>query len=290
MDEDKLKKIIEQEMIKRNNQPIDDFVGYSAFEMHQLLYNPFGANSPLKLQDLSDQDYQQMPIFNLIKDLGEIIHSQGGLKLTAVGNLPVTVVTELYSRNYLQQEFPFNPEKPKKEADVFPVRLTRIIMELGAMTKIQKNKLTLTAKGIKLLNGKYKELFSHIFSVFTTKFNWAYYGIVDDEKIGQMGYAFTILLVSIYGHEKHTELFYAKIYFKAFPRLLDELQSRILSKMELGTIVYNQRVFSLFMRFFGLVKIFEVSGKVNGDQLIKTKLFDALFKRHPHREFGAKDL
>ncbi len=278
-------------MILQNNLPIDDFAGYSAFEMHQLLYDPFGTNSPLKLQELTDQEYDQMPMLKMIKGLGEILHAQGGLKLTAAGYLPVKVVTEFFSRDYLEYGIPEHDlNKPRKEADAFPVRLTRIIMELAGMTKIQKNKLTLTAKGIKLLAGQYKDMFRHVFHVFTTKFNWAYYGVVDDEKIGQMGYAFTILLVSIYGLEKHSELFYAKIYFKAFPRLLDELPSRILSKLELGTIIYNQRVFSLFLRYFGLVKIFEVKYEINRDQIIKTNLFDALFKRHPHRVFVSKDL
>lgn len=70
---DDIQKHIDKAMNEQNNRSIPEFEGYSPFEMHQVLHFTFGADSPIKLQKLSDPDYKMIPILNLVKYLTDLI-------------------------------------------------------------------------------------------------------------------------------------------------------------------------------------------------------------------------
>ena len=77
MDPEELKKHIDDILFDQNNRAIPEFEGYSHFEMHQLLYNTFGTDSPVSLRKLSDPYYQQIPLLNQIKYLMQRIDEAG---------------------------------------------------------------------------------------------------------------------------------------------------------------------------------------------------------------------
>ncbi len=56
-------------MNEQNNRSIQEFEGYSPFEMHHILHFTFAKDSPFQLQKLSDTDYKKIPILNQVKDL-----------------------------------------------------------------------------------------------------------------------------------------------------------------------------------------------------------------------------
>jgi len=129
-----------------------------------------------------------------------------------------------------------------------------------------------------------------IFKTITTKFNWAYYDGYGDDQIGQLGFGFSLILMSKYGKDEHLDQFYADKYFKAFP---DLIESDSLTGFETGdrrsTKCYSLRTFDRFLVYFGLIKIKMAEKSWDSDKfIIKTQLFDKLIKVQPHNKVSIK--
>ncbi|UBM61386.1 hypothetical protein LA303_08110 [Candidatus Sulfidibacterium hydrothermale] len=169
-----------------------------------------------------------------------------------------------------------------KETDSMSINLTRILSELSRVVKKRNNTLTLTQKGKVELNDNHK-LLESIFTTFGKKFNWAYYDGYGDNLIGQLGLGFSLILLSKYGDEKRLDSFYSNKYFKAYPRLLDNIQpTKYDTKINQATRCYSLRTFDRFLEYFGLIKI-DTEKKWNSNKyIIKTELFDKLIKVRPH--------
>src|SRR5689334_3189016 len=89
-----------------NDTPLDDFCGLTSREMHQLLYYPYGKNSPLQVRsDIGDETLDGIPFFRLMEELLRIIRREGFIRLTPLGALPRKVLQELYSHRLLPEEF-----------------------------------------------------------------------------------------------------------------------------------------------------------------------------------------
>lgn len=60
------------------------------------------ANSPVKLgEGLSHEIYDQIPFLKLVVTFLAIVEREGGLKLTPTGRIPVKILVELYSYNFI---------------------------------------------------------------------------------------------------------------------------------------------------------------------------------------------
>jgi hypothetical protein len=118
----------------------------------------------------------------------------------------------------------------------------------------------------------------------TTKFNWAYCDRFGDNQIGQLGYGFSLILLSKYGNTKRPDKFYAEKYFKAFPKLVETENTPLYETTERHLYnCYSMRTFDRFLKYFGLVTMESVGEKWSIDSLIaKTDLFDKLIKVRPH--------
>ncbi|MDF1550164.1 MAG: hypothetical protein P1P88_20225 [Bacteroidales bacterium] len=283
MDLKDIQKHIDQVMNEQNNKPIPEFEGYSPFEMHKILHFTFAIDSPLKLQKLSDADYQRIPILNQIRYLVDLIEKNGEIKLTNKGFLPTKLVSDLYSQGFLKEEhIEKGISKLYKETDSMTINLTRILTELSGLTKKRNGKLSLTKSSQKILADN-EELLRQIFLTFTNKFNWPYYDGYGENQIGQLGYGFSLILLSKYGQIKRLDSFYAEKYFMAFPKLLDSLEPTYGTLERYSTKCYSIRTFERFLDYFGLVTIEEE--KKGFDSIIyitKTDLYDRLIKCTPH--------
>lgn len=93
-----------QYMDRQNNRSIPEFEGYSPNEMQYLLHDPFGPDSPLKLNVLDEADYRLIPMLNMIRYLGGLLKKTGEMKLTAKGYLPVKIVADLYEQGFYKEE------------------------------------------------------------------------------------------------------------------------------------------------------------------------------------------
>ena len=282
-DIDELHKYAAKYIEQTKDAPLPDFEGYSPNEMTFLFYNPYDDKSPMKLQTLDDSDYKRIPIFNLIKYLANRIVADGEIKLTQNGNLPKKIVSELYSQGFIEDYFIENGlSKPYYEEKIEGIHLTRIILQLSGMTKKRNNKISLTLKGNRLLSNN-DELLKLIFKTFTQKFNWGYFDLYETEA-GQMGFAFSLFLVSKYGDTKRLDKFYAKKYFNAFPKFLDSSEfNDVLSEEKLERC-YSIRTFDRFMDYFGLIQIDADDKIIPSEKFItKTDLLDKFIHFEPHQ-------
>ncbi|MEA2104426.1 MAG: hypothetical protein U9P79_07290 [Candidatus Cloacimonadota bacterium] len=281
----KLQSHIDKIMNEQNNQGLPDFEGFSPIEMEYIINETFGKNCPIELLTLTELEYQRIPILNQIKYLLQHIENCGELKLTAKGFLPTKIVADIYSQRFIKDDMiESGISKLYKESDSMSINLTRILIEISGLVKKRNGKISLTKKGEKIYSNNF-ELLKLILETFGTKFNWAYYDGYGDNQIGQLGFGFSLILLSKYGFEKQLDHFYSNKYLKAFPKLIDNIQSSQFdtSKSQAGKC-YSLRTFDRFLEYFGLVKI-ESKDRIFADKYItKTELFDKLIKVRPHNK------
>lgn len=284
MDLEDIQRNIDKITNEQNNRTIPEFEGYSPFEMHQVLHFALGADSPIRLQKLSDPDYREIPIFNLVRYLTDLISKSGEIKLTNKGFLPTKIVSDLYQQGFMKEKHIENGiSKLYKETDSMSVNLSRIVADLAGLIKKRNGKISLTKKGEKTIEDDFR-LLTTIFEAFTTKFNWAYYDGYGEDNIGQVGYGFTLILLSKFGNEKRLDSFYAGKYFKAYPNLLESIEPSYGTLENYAINCYSIRSFERFSHYFGLVNINEEGRGLNSEKFItKTDLFDRLIKVQPHK-------
>ncbi len=287
MDLKDIQKHIDQVMSEQNNRSIPEFEGYSPFEMHKILHFTLAIDSPLRLQKLPEADYKKIPILNLIKYLTDLIEENGEIKLTNKGFLPTKVVSDIYQQGFLKEEhIEKGISKLYKETDSMTVNLSRILIELAGLAKKRNGKLSLTKSSKKIL-GDNEEFLRQILLTFTNKFTWAYYDGYGENQIGQLGYGFSLILLSKYGHLKRLDSFYAEKYFKAYPKLLDSVEPTYGTLESYAARCYSIRIFERFLDYFGLITINEEKKGLDSIKFItKTELFDRLINVRPHSRVG----
>jgi len=278
-----IQKHIDKVMDEQNNRSIPEFEGYSPFEMHQILHFTFEPKSPIKIQKLSESDYQMIPILNQIKYFTDLISKTGEIKLTNKGFLPTRIVSEIYHQGFLEEvHIEKGISKLYKETDSMTVNLTRILTELAGLVKKRTGKISLTKNGEKTIKDDFR-LLKTVLDTFTKKFNWAYYDGYGDNQIGQLGYGFSLILLSKYGHENRLDSFYSEKYFKAYPQLLDSIEPNYGTLESYSTGCYSIRTFERFLDYFGLIRIDEQGKSLDSKTYItKTNLFDKLINVRPH--------
>ncbi len=286
MKEEDIQRQLNQLMNEQNNRGTSKFEGYSPLEMHHILNSTFGSDSPIQLQELLDSDYQKIPILNLVKYLTGLINKSGEIKLTKMGFLPKKIVLDIYAQGFINEG---NIEsgffKLNKEADSISINLTRILIEIARLTKKRNGKLSLTKTGEIIISNNHV-LLKTIIDAYTTKFNWAYFDNFGENRVGQLGFGFSMILLNKYGLEKQLDQFYTDKYFKAFPGLMENITSTgIMPKEKYLSQCYSWRTFDRFLNYFGLIKIQMTNKKWDADKYItKTELFNKLINVRPHNK------
>ena len=267
-----IEKYVIEAINKKNNEPVADFEGYPPTEMQFILYNTFDSKSPVQLLNASHNTYQNVPIFNQVKFLFDLINEQKELKLTNKGFLPTKIVAELYGKGFLKDYFIENGiSKLYKESDVPTINLAKILVELSTLVKKRNNKLSLTKKGIEQINND-NLLFRNIFETFTKKFNWSYFDGFSNEEIAQSGFGFTLILLDKYGKEYRNPEFYADKYLKAFDFKSKNSESEFVDNPKTA---YKIRTFERFLDYFGFT---EYDDNEKNPKVRKTKIFNELIK------------
>ena len=292
--DNELQQFARQYMDRQNNRPIPEFEGYSPNEMQYLLHDAFGPESPMKLNFLDETDYRLIPMLNIIRYLGERLKETGGIKLTAKGFLPVKMVAELYEQGFYKEYIiESGIVKLYKQTDSHSIDLARKLSDMSGLTKKRNRKLSLTKNGEKLLENN-AELLRQLLLTFGNKFNWAYYDNYESDQIGQIGFAFSLVLLKRYGDKKRRDTFYAQKYFKAFPNVYEggNAQTEIEENpWNPARNCYFIRTFERFLHLFGLVEI--ETEKVSMKEqwfpekhyITRTALFHRLISCAPHRKF-----
>ncbi len=269
-------------MKAQNTSGLAQFEGCSPEEMHQMIHFPLEKKCPVTFKKLTAVQYSKIPILNQAKYMMNLLDEAKELRLTTKGFLPVKVVKDIYSQGFIKDEIiEQGISKIYKETDSVTIRLPRILLELGGITKKRNNKLSLTKKGKELLKDD-EGLLMNLFLTHGKVFNLAYFDYHGDNSIAQMGFAFSLFLLHKYGKKKRMGDFYAKKYFVAFPMLLNRVAPNSYRTIEqTANNIYTLRTFNRFFWYYGLVDM-NIS-YVDPVELKTTELFDELIAvKMPH--------
>jgi len=275
MDLEELNKQIKAEVDLMNNRPLDEFDGRTPREMFYILNDPFHMDSPLQFKNKIDKDVlDKIPFLKLTSIFLNQLKEQQPLKLTVTGNLPLKLVRFLYdTRLFPSESIDSGFSSIRSENDMVYVHIMRLLCEITGLMKKQKGKLSLTRKGNSLLKDENLfELFKKIFIAYTTKYNWPYNDRYGDHPLGQLGCAFSLELVSKYGHKLLPASFYAEKYITAFPKVLEQIEEPFYWTLEEeANNCYELRTFNHFMEIFGFVEIVEMGEDKFGKRLFVKK-------------------
>ncbi len=268
---------LRKEMHRQNNEGRVEFEGYSPIEMHQLLHFPFGLQSPLTAGSLTDELTQEIWIYQIALKILEAAAKAGGIKLTAQGNLPVSLIKEIVLTGKVKEEGVMAGwQKIYKESDSEWITVAHHLLKILRALKKRQNFLTLTTEG-KVLLIKPDALFIKMLETCMLRINWGAFDRYESGNIGQLGAGFTLLLLIKYGKEQRPASFYADKYLKAFPMLEQEGNARQ---------CYISRTFSRFLLSFGLVETTSRTVFDRDPAILGSRVLHSFFTVRPHRITG----
>ena len=265
-----------------NDRPLEDFDGLSPAQMELLLHAPLTAESPLKLREGIEDELRLVPIFTLLEMLIEEIRAAGTLKLTMTGNLPVRVCTLLYKQNLMGYEYQLSSERIREDEVSYLWPLKQYALDTGIVKK-RNNALSLTKQGEKYMKAAKVTQFTALLKYFTTHFHWGnLYGLEDMGRAGQMGWAYSLVLLFRYGSNANTSGFYSGKLLQAFGKDLFAPGAGDVELLADYHYAYAVRFFECFADWFGLVQIERGNDYTQPlpERLIvrKSDLFDRLFQ------------
>ncbi len=241
-----------------NNRPNDNFLGLTPTEVHNLLYDTFDERSILKFSDdLDDETLDQIPLFRIVEEYLKIINRDQQIKLTPLGALPRKVIIELYDKRILLDDHIENGiTKLWKEEDCISIRSAGLTAELAGLVRKANGKIALTKKGVKLLQVENRiQLFKVFFQAFTNKFDWGFNDLYPNEPIGQLGWAFSVYMLTKFLTQESTADFYAEKYMNAFPHFISLFRPSYSSSDRQFSHCYGIRTFGRFLLWFGFVTV-----------------------------------
>ncbi len=244
--------------LEENNSPLDDFLGLTPVEMHYLLYDTFGQESPVQFLDhITDETLDQIPIFRIAEEYLKIIQRDKQIKLTPLGALPKKVVVEVYNKKIFPEEIiEIGIKKLWKEEDSNIIQNARLTAEIAGLVKKTHGKLALTKMALKLLEtSNRQQVFKKFFQAFTDKFLWSFNDFYPEHPIGQTGWAFSLILLDKFGDQARTVGFYSEKYLRAFPSFLMYFQPEYGTPERQFSRCYGIRSFNRFFLWFGFVTI-----------------------------------
>ena len=274
---------IETNILLLNNSPVDDFLGLSPTEIHNLLYDTFGDKSPVQFRDdIDDKTLDQIPLFKIVEDYLKIIQRDKHIKLTPLGALPKKVMVELYDKRFLLDEhIESGITKLWKGDDCIAIRSARLTAEIAGLVKKVSGKLTLTRTVTKLLETNNRlQIFRQFFQAFTNKFLWSFNDGYPEQPIGQLGWAFSLILLDRFGDQPQTVEYYAVKYLRAFPKFITFFQPDYSTPERQFFRCYGVRTFDRFFLWFGFVTVDKqkIFIDLDTDKFKRTDLVKRIFK------------
>ena len=247
-----------------NNSPRNEFNGLSPAELHEMIHNPFSEGSAVVINKLTVEQYESIP---LVKQALFLLHALVGkeLKLTKLGWLPLKVVAEAYHLGLPEPTVEMFDLKRINEYDAKSVGTARIILERLGWIKTRKGMLSLTVKGNKALAdidyASGEILRCALTGMITHGFDGA-----EDERIGNIGIAYSAWLLNKYGSEWHTGRFYQVHYQRVFD-FPDDYN------------IYATRVFTRLFYWLGIAEIRprEQPNVLDNTEYRKTDLLPLIF-------------
>lgn len=280
LSKDQLDKLISQHQDKVNKTGVEDFDRLSPEQMHSLLHTPFEPGSLISIKGDINRHLDKVPLFKLSELLLSEVRNGKELKLTTRGNLPIRVCELLHSQDLIKWEYMQYVKRVREEDIPYLWPLKQYLLDTGNVKK-RNNRLSLTKQGEKFMQGPAALRFKTLFHYFSSEFHWGnFYDLEDDGKCGQLGWAYSLLLVSRYGTKPRESEFYSLKWIRAFEKGLYDQAGK--EKQEIASYhwAYAIRFFECFGNWFGLVNIERRPALENAFMkemfITKSELFDQL--------------
>lgn len=250
---------IETNILLKNNSPLDDFLGLSPSDMHDLVYYPHQNNSVVKIRsDIDNATLDRIPFFRIIEELLKIVERDSFIKLTPLGALPKKIMVELYSYKFIPEYFLENgTTKLTRQQDSISIENARLVAEVAGFVKKIKGKFSLTKNGNLLLKSENRlKLFHSVIEAFTERFMWSYNDGYPEHPIAQQGWAFSVFMLAKFGNEFRQGEFYGDGYVTAFPNFIDFFHDVNYGTPRDNCIrCYVVRTFDRFFDWLGIVTV-----------------------------------
>ncbi len=278
---------------QQNHAAHADFAGLNSHQVHQLLYSPLEAGCVLQWQDeLPQEDLQDIPFLRLVLLLLKRLATKE-IKLTSKGNLPLALVQEMCdvlaeSSGYLRNV------KIKSEDDLPVVTGVKFLLDKAGYTKKRNGKLSLTAKGTKILRGDPAVILKTLFQLAFTEYNLEYAahayipdGVPADGRLQRFtGYVLYLLLK--HGTDWRSIEDYVSDLLRAFPRIRQEFPGSARFSTEfLVSYSFSSTFTNGLLGWFGLARTRKVESATNprgANEMMGTDRFRRFFRFVPDAE------
>ena len=241
----------------RNQTPLDDFQGLSPEQMHRMLNFPFDTPQIVTFpQVLATQ--ASAPTITLFSLLAEAI-GQKGVKSTATGNLPRNLCREAAQMLWGQEKYRDRTEFGgiNTETDFSELHTIRLTSTIAGLIRKYQSRFVLTKKCSRMLADHGMEgLYPLLLTAYVRKFNWAYRDGYPELGFIQQSFLFSLYLLFQHGADWQPNTFYEDCFLRAFPMVLENVESHPLSSTE-ETVrsCYTWRCLVNFAGFFGLAQV-----------------------------------
>ena len=243
-------------------QIIEKVEGYGYRQLGPLMEWSWNDScSPVRLKkSLGEETLSKVPFLRMVRRLMEELSSKGELKLTQIGNLPGALSKELYLLCPYDDLIESGITKMRGESDCLEIMMLHGIMKELGWVKHRLGKISLTAKGKKLLTDP-REVLRELLWFFCT-YGASDFGDLYEAGNLNRGSAFLWILLYKYGNEPRSASFYTDRLAKVLPELswLREEDWKY-SGRELSHAMYI-RLFVRFIVYFGVI---EFSGERHHD-------------------------
>jgi len=240
----------------QNDRPLSDFCGLSPNQMGQLLYSALdGEFVQFNRQPSSLPDCRALHLFRaLLRALAE-----NPAKATATGCLPLKLSKALAAEHGEDDEAVAGGllGGMRSESDFFELQGIRVAAGYCGLLRKYKGQFTLTKRTLKLMaQDDWSSLYVDLVLANATKLNWAFVDRYPEAPFIQQSFAYTLFLLSSYGHQPRPAEFYAERFFTAFPAALRDFDdSPYPSPHDWAQRCYILRALQRFAGFFGLAHI-----------------------------------
>jgi hypothetical protein len=224
---------------RMNHTPDPLFLGLSPSQMSQILYFSFSPKNDVFTFVCKDSDeLKRNSMVGHAFYLMEKLNLDGGVKATQTGNLPRSLVREIYYKFFSEDKF---ARLPLSEEDLFEIQRLRIVLEFAGVMKKRNNKFELTKKGKKILETQDRvNLFTEIFLTMMKKWNWANGDRYSELDQIQTSAIFNFLILQRQCQDWTLDKFLGQVYLEAFPNLVRKTQSMLSPEDEIVNCFANR--------------------------------------------------
>ncbi len=267
-----------------NYQPLDDFLGLSPDQMHQILYFPLDElKNIIWFNDGFDPTLlEQAPVVTKTKLLIKFLGDLGKAKATKNSYLPKKIVNILH-------ESPMENHTVQTEENALDVLALRYAVTDCGWMKKKSGYFSLTKKGQHIFDkGFTTSDYLILLKYWIKKYNWSFSDRFPLCPLIQKASIFLLYLLNRKAAELVPAQNFIQLFIRAFPTALEEVSSESLKfklntppEEEIGWII-RIRFLQRFVKYFGLADyiIDEKLSHFDRDeqaQIKTTELFTAVF-------------